>query len=77
MKTHVLLNAGAGDFYGRPVLYLKDDMAQFISIAKNLHKVVIYYAYCRGNIGFYRTLEGATRHIARAELGQLPHTRWK
>ena len=76
MKTHVILNAGAGDYYGNPVLYLKSDRDRYIVITKTLHGNITYRAY-NACVGFYRTLKHATIHIARAELGQLPHTRWK
>ena len=76
MKAYTLLNAGVNDFHKRAVLYLKSDRDRYIAIRQNLHGNNIYYAYysCASS---YRTLKHAIMHIAREELGQLPHTRWK
>ena len=63
MKTHVLLNAGAGDYYGTPVLYSNTNSKKLINIRKNLHGYILYYAYKPYFAGSFVTLVGATRQI--------------
>lgn len=58
MKTHVLLNAGVGDFYGNPVLYSNTNRNRFITIRRDMYGRIRYYA---NNASFkFSTLKRAT-----------------
>lgn len=63
MKTHVILNAGAGDYYGNPVLYSITNRKRLINIRKDLHGCILYYAYKPSFAGSFVTLKGATRQM--------------
>ena len=80
MKSHILLNAGAGDYWGNPVLYPSFDKSRskYITIRKTRNGSLLYYAYNIGFTGSFVTLKGATRQILIGEKETTYYQRyWK
>jgi hypothetical protein len=78
LKTHVILNAGAGDYYGNPVLYSNTDRDRLITIRKDLYGSIIYYTYKPSFAGSFLTLKGATRQILIGDKKAMYYERyWK
>ena len=63
MRTHVLLDAGVGDYYGNPVLYSNTNRNRYIVIRKDMYGSILYYTYKSSFAGSFITLKGATRQI--------------